>query len=389
LEGALARDIKLLDYIDALRGYAILGVIGIHASQSAPDLEWPLRALADQGARGVQLFFVVSALTLALSWDERGDGVLPFYIRRVFRIGPMFWLAILFFALLDASGSALRYWPPLSVSWANVVASATLTHGFHPASIASVVPGGWSVADEMTFYVLLPLLMLTLRSWTTTAIVLAVSIVLAALTYALMVRGFLIQGPDRELVAKYAYVWFPNQFPAFLAGILVFHLLRSFAGSLSRGTLQLGLAAAIIAMLAIPFVALAIQSRITFVPYFLSISYTLVFALATFCIAQGAGRMLVNAPVRYIGKVSYSAYFWHFAVLGFIYPSFAPFDLGKIAPEWLHFVVVFALATVLTVFVSSITYWLVEVPMIRLGRQVAAKAAASQTAGSTAFRPAE
>jgi peptidoglycan/LPS O-acetylase OafA/YrhL len=124
----LARDIKLLDYIDALRGYAILGVIGIHASQSVPDLEWPLRALADQGARGVQLFFVVSALTLMLSWKERDDGVLPFYIRRVFRIGPMFWLAILFFALLDISGSALRYWPALSVSWGNVAASATLTH---------------------------------------------------------------------------------------------------------------------------------------------------------------------------------------------------------------------------------------------------------------------
>jgi hypothetical protein len=65
--GNLSTDTKHLAYIDALRGYAILGVIGVHASQSGAELAWPLQLLADQGARGVQLFFVVSALTLMLS----------------------------------------------------------------------------------------------------------------------------------------------------------------------------------------------------------------------------------------------------------------------------------------------------------------------------------
>jgi hypothetical protein len=51
-----AADRDRLSYIDALRGYAILGVIAVHSSQLFPTLEWPVRALADQGARGVQLF---------------------------------------------------------------------------------------------------------------------------------------------------------------------------------------------------------------------------------------------------------------------------------------------------------------------------------------------
>src|SRR5260370_35842280 len=88
---------KRLGYIDAVRGYAILAVIAVHASQCAPGLGWPLRPLVDQGARGVQLFYVASALTLCFSWYGRADGAGPFYILRLFRIAPMCWLAIIFF----------------------------------------------------------------------------------------------------------------------------------------------------------------------------------------------------------------------------------------------------------------------------------------------------
>src|SRR5262249_1766145 len=48
---------KRLAYIDALRGYAILGVMVVHSAQLIPDLSAPWRALTNQGARGVQLFF--------------------------------------------------------------------------------------------------------------------------------------------------------------------------------------------------------------------------------------------------------------------------------------------------------------------------------------------
>ena len=40
------------------------------------------------------MFFVVSALTLMASSHQRGDGAAAFFIRRIFRIVPMFWLSI-------------------------------------------------------------------------------------------------------------------------------------------------------------------------------------------------------------------------------------------------------------------------------------------------------
>ena len=369
----MSNDTKHLDYIDALRGYAILGVIGVHASESAPGLAWPLQLLADQGARGVQLFFVVSALTLMLSWRERHDGVAPFYIRRFFRIAPMFWLAIVFFPIADHLAPAISYWGPVTVSWPNVLASITFTHGFHPATISSIVPGGWSIADEMTFYLVLPLLVAGLRSWRTAALALAISICVATLTYGLAVRGYLFQGQDRDSIGTFAFLWFPNQLPAFLAGLLVFHLLTAFSGALPRGALRAGLVLSIIAMTAIPFAAMALLSRVTFVMYFMSTGYSLVFALAVFCLARGVGHVLVNAPIRYIGKISYSAYFWHFAALGLVHWGVAPLD--ALTSSEIRFAAIFAAGLVLTIAASSITYRIVETPMIQLGRRIAAKVA--------------
>ena len=50
------------DYIDAMRGWAILGVVSAHCvSQQLPIL---LRDIVGAGSIGVQLFFVVGACTL-------------------------------------------------------------------------------------------------------------------------------------------------------------------------------------------------------------------------------------------------------------------------------------------------------------------------------------
>ena len=63
---------KKLDYVDALRGIAILGVIMVHTSQyghyNVPKI---IANIIDQGARGVQLFYLASAFTLFLSFKNR------------------------------------------------------------------------------------------------------------------------------------------------------------------------------------------------------------------------------------------------------------------------------------------------------------------------------
>ncbi len=366
----MSHDPKQLDYVDALRGYAIFGVIAVHASQQVPDLEPPWRLLVDQGARGVQLFFVVSALTLMMSMRERHDGVMAFYIRRLFRIAPMFWLAIILFPIVDSLLPAIRYWPPLHVNSTTVLASLTFTFGLNQATLASIVPGGWSIADEMTFYLLLPLLAAWLLTWRSSACVLVGALAVAALTYAAASRGFLFAAYPHDQVMYFAYLWFPTQFPAFLVGILVFHLLREFSGRVPLRWLCALLTLSVLGMVALPLIAAALQAIVPFVMYFMVPGYALLFGTAVFCIAQGAGRLLVTGVARHVGKVSYSAYFLHFPMLGIIHAAIAPL-LPRSYPV-LDLALILLIATTATVLVASLTYRFVEVPMIRIGRQLAA-----------------
>ncbi len=164
-----------LDFIDALRGLAIVGVLLSHAQRNVEIYQamghqalmspW-LSRYAAQGARGVQLFFVVSALTLFLSAGKRTREDTPwlnFYVRRVFRIAPMFYLAFGVYCLAPVllKGQAL---PPLGT----VLGTLSFTNGWNPAWLLGandVVPGGWSIGVEMSFYIVFPLVFLALRSF--------------------------------------------------------------------------------------------------------------------------------------------------------------------------------------------------------------------------------
>jgi peptidoglycan/LPS O-acetylase OafA/YrhL len=363
----MGTDVRRLTYIDAMRGYAILGVIVVHVGQYVPGLEWPLSALATEGARGVQLFFVTSALTLMLSSNARSDGVAAFYVRRIFRIAPMFWLAIpLFVALV---GFAPRYWAPHGIGWSHILATVLFLHGFHPDTLGSVVPGGWTIAVEMTFYALFPTLAYALRSWRSTALALIGTIFFAYLLYPVTIAVFerLTPNEGHDLLKAFSFSWFPTQLPAFLTGILVFHLLREFSGSLPRRVLEVGVAVSVGTAALLP---LLIGST----KILLFAAYVLDFGLLAFCLGQGAGRSLIRAPIRYLGTISYSAYFWHFVALWAVgWLDIAPPQYASALPGWLQFLILLAVVIITTTIASTITHRLIEQPMIRIGRQLAEK----------------
>ena len=249
---AVTQDIRKYDYIDALRGYAILAVLLVHSTQQVAPINLAFQRLASHGGRGVQLFYIASALTLCLSWQFRASleafPVRNFFIRRFFRIAPMFYVAMAFYLCLY--GFSPRYWAPNGLEWWYLPLTALFLNGYHPETLTSVVPGGWSVAVEMNFYLLLPFLLLRLKTMKSLLAFLLLSLLLNVMAESASLRWLLpLYPPDQQhLVYEFSYLNFLGQLPVFASGLLACHVL-SHVGNLKRfvvlGWLAWGLMAAL------------------------------------------------------------------------------------------------------------------------------------------------
>ncbi len=350
------RSPRRLDYLDALRGYAILGVVATHVQSLVSDRPGVVNAYADFGAFGVELFFVVSAFTLTESWRKRDDGPTAFYIRRFFRIAPVFWIAICGYLLFP--WWARSYWAPHGVGVGSVALTALFLNGWSPETINAVVPGDWSIAAEWGFYALFPALML-LRSWQSAAIAAVVAAAAAVAAYqpafAALHAGY-PQAPA-DLIRQMEAFWLPGVLYVFIAGVGAAHASRALRPSPRAATLEVVAALALLVML--PW-----TGRLAALP---ALGPTVAFLLLIHGLSLGAAPWLVNRVIKRIGVVSFSIYLWHFAVI----TALRPFTLGwpglHGATYALLYVVVLALAYAL----AECSYRLVERPATRLGRRLA------------------
>ena len=150
-----------LAYLDALRAVAILGVVMMHsglAEYAGPTL-WLFMI---SGARGVQLFFVISGFAMMYAWHaQKNPSATAFFIRRFCRIAPMYYVGIV--GTLVFFGYSARYWAPDGIGPTDIVVNLSFLHAWFPNAMSSVVAGGWSIGDEMMFYLLVPLIVTRVR----------------------------------------------------------------------------------------------------------------------------------------------------------------------------------------------------------------------------------
>jgi peptidoglycan/LPS O-acetylase OafA/YrhL len=356
--------LKKYDYIDAMRGYAILLVILAHSTHAIPPSSSSVSTALSLAGTGVQLFYIASALTLCMSFRFRAALELHplrnFFIRRFFRIAPMFYLAIVFYLILD--GLAPRYWAPDGIGLFEVVSTILFINGVHPEAINSVVPGGWSIAVEMTFYLVLPFVLLRVTSIKSALWFLALSLVIyvaAAIGLRRLLQGAYVQNP--HLIDGFIYMNFLSQLPVFAIGIATYFAMGSrFFSPRNLAIGNLLYLTLFVAAFALPEV---LRRHITTNHVFISTAY----AMVALNLACWPIQVLVNRMIVWIGKISFSMYLSHFAVLVLFAETGAidVFGSGNAAcfAYWLSVVG-------LTATVSRITYALVELPGIGFGKRL-------------------
>ena len=352
---------KKLDYVDALRGLAILCVIMVHTSQygrfNVPEM---IANIIGQGARGVQLFYLASAFTLFLSFKNRLTRekfpIRNFFIRRFFRIAPMYYLGICYYLLQDGLGP--RYWlgDETHITNLNIISNFTFLHGFYPYWITSLVPGGWSIGVEITFYAVLPLIFSRVKNLNQAFIFFIFSIFLNLILKLFFMKFHLIS--DDRLWSEYLFLYFPSQLPVFCLGILLYFIIieNESIRNISGKSILL-------------FSGLIIAQLGTGIQLFFPnhILFSIVFLLLAFAISSFRFILIVNPIVNYIGKISFSMYLVHIAVLHWLTQlNFIDYLDNGI----LNYIARFSIVAVLTILFASILYTKIEVPFQEFGKRI-------------------
>ena len=352
-----------LPFLDALRGWAILLVIAVHASITFQPASEFLHRLAWHGRMGVVLFFVVSAVALMLSFRQHGQEPHPvssFFIRRFFRIAPMFYLGIVLSLLLD--GLSPRADAPQGIDVHHVVLTALFLHGWWPDTINTVVFGGWSIAVETTFYLCFPLAVRFLRSRASLLLALAGSLLLAVVLRKLTNDFFFEQfAPSlAPTVRAFFYQWFPNQLPSFLIGMILALALDKLPPQTRKSDA--------IALCVLAFAALYSCLYVQPIQGLFGSNhlFAAAFALLAYALANWEIPLLVNRLTCHIGKISFSMYIVHGPIIRLFEKGIVPLPAYPTDAD-LRFVLHFVVLTVVSAVIATATYRFIERPGIRLG----------------------
>ena len=336
--------------IDALRGLAAILVLILHVGEyflRNREIEAKGRGLLDffvyqdLGRIGITIFFIISGFVISKSFNTKRKELRSFLIKRFFRLYPLFWVSMML-------GIAFLSHKDMGLS--KILANTTMLPSFFGQDF--IIGLYWSLETELIFYGIMAAIYLSGMLGN-----------LRCFLY-LTIGAYVILGVLYLLSGQFTLL------PHWLA--TPYHLSLMFIGvswryayddaqdrnKKSRFTIHLCLISSV--PVAILLLSLIRPTELTSdaLAYLTGI---IVFWLGL-RIFKGASSFMV-----YLGKISYSVYLLHPIVFYQVAQVVTKSGVGK----GLHISVYILLCLIMTVGLSTITYYLVEKPFNKLGRNLA------------------
>lgn len=372
--------------VEVLRGIAAGTVVVEHtwALTTEPRF-WGFHIVEGLGEWGVALFFLISGYILCdYFWAPPGQwSARTFWLRRVFRIAPAYYVnvAILFLFLAPYqvvfSSSGLR----------QILATGTFTHWMFPNYASSLNVNGalWTLTIEMTLYLVLPLMAPPMRNrpWLTFAAIFGLGMAFRAyITWhgsALVHLYFGYGTMNLPNVHLYLSRQFIGALPLFALGMITRRLQfqrEQSAGNRGKAVVKRTSLPVLICLLVPSLVmlewveqGLTYTNRALFFVYEPALVLAMVPAVVYASRAELAGTGVPYRAAVWLGERSYSLYLWHFPIILAVFgrgPETSPAHMGHV---WLRV----ALVAVLSVAAAAVSYSAIEKPARLYGRRVAAR----------------
>ncbi len=372
-----------LDYIDALRGIAALSIFFYHMYGTVgPLTKWayPIQIIPERfiglALAGIPLFFIISAFTLYLSLDKKAGEkrkFLKFYLRRFFRIAPLFYV-LLIFVVLDSF--ITQKGVPF---WLDVLANFTFTFNLVAQYSASLFNGGWTVGVEMLFYIVLPLIFIKVNNMRR-----SILLFIGIYWFCKESRQLLgsIIGENIMISTNYNYYNFFHWAYIFPVGIICYLVYKSHLPKIKNEyrahvAFIMLLLSLIILFVFIGNMPLSMTLSDLYEPLggltsWLTMS-PIAFVLLILSLSLTPNWLIVNRFTRFFGAISYSLYLIHPFIIEPLKPMYVYIYDHTIYSTDFSFFLCLILTLLIVTSVSLLTYHLIETPGIRWGKKVIAK----------------
>jgi peptidoglycan/LPS O-acetylase OafA/YrhL len=342
-----APPMRHLPELDGLRGIAVLLVVASHiVSPSIP------------GVSGVTLFFFISGFIITrMMLAAPSDQLLPFYIRRLFRLFP----TLLAYSI--ASLGVMHFFGH-EVAWKAGAATLLFLTNYSPVDPTGYFTLTWSLAVEEHFYLLFPLAMLLFKQRTQIALVLCLAICLALrLYFAGAISDGAIQGATHFRIDSIAW------------GCVLSMMIHRKAEPIYQKTLDfMSSRMGTFIGTALLVSSFAIRDPIFRVTLRFSVQgLALMFLFAGLFYRSPrnvCSKVLASKPLTFVGTISYSLYLWH--MMGHMVAE----EMGY---KWLNSV---PLALGVGIPCALLSYYLIETPARKFGARLAKQIAEGASGGA-------
>lgn len=314
------------------------------------------------GGSGVMLFFVVSCFSLFFTMPGRlrqSWPVFSFYIHRLFRIAPLFYLWIVIESLLYHQLQAARPGP------GEIVENVFFAFNLFPDRQTGIVMASWTIGVEMLFYAIFPLIYFKTKS-----LVHAVSLTVGTMLVYEVFLAFLPRLPvSGAAAASYGSWFFLKDLPIFAFGAICFFCLRdrlvARASERERalGTLLILIALYVILARNLQWVGDGIFGGHPYV--WPAIAYSLLLV----GLSLNPLKFLVNRVTQFLGEVSYSLYLAHAPVIVMLMPVYGRIRTAAAGVPLLGYIFCVGLTFAVVLPLSYLTYRFIELPGIKLGKR--------------------
>lgn len=355
--------IRRLESVDALRGIAATYVVAYHMKLiPQPNLavsDW-LDPFVGGGGSGVTLFFVVSAFSLYYTMPTRlkeERPILSFYMHRLFRIAPLFYLMMFLTSVRDYYAFSVAHGP-----W-EILSNLLFVFNLIPGSQIGYVWASWTIGVEMLFYLAFPFIYYRVRDiWA------ALALLLGAILLFMFARTLIMHSIGTvEQQQSYAQWTVLRHLPLFVFGIMTFFLAEKM--TLIEGEQKKRLFGLIFILAAFLLYASMLGGRLPQI--FPDVYYWqgVVYALLVLGCLLNPLPLIVNRLTSFLGKLSYSVYLIHPSMVFFMAPLYRKI-YGAVPDVFTAFTACFLLTMCVVVALSYVTYRFVEEPGIRLGKKL-------------------